>query len=305
MSRDYKFSILSLDNEGKKRFHLKLENEKYNMMPHHAYIDNETQKIMIVGEYYSQKDKSFKSASKGIFIKSISLDGEELSEKFISWEKKIYSKLSDDDRKEASNYYLYFHQILKTADGKIIAVGEQYRKQASAGGIAMNVAAGVLGGMGANASTDASALEIKIGNMVIIVIDSSLKVEEVKIIDKNSNHINLSKEYQYMSQHLLARILKGEGAFDYAFTQNDSNNANITFGYIDREKTEGKKKKSNVFHAINYASGGKGNFSSDKIDLKTESSELNVFPAKPGNIMVIEYFKKEKRISIRLEPINF
>ena len=192
-----------------------------------------------------------------------------------------------------------FHQIIRTADGKILAIAEQYRKQASAGGIALNVAAGALGGR-----TDASTLEIKIGDMVVIVIDSSLKVEEVKIIKKNANHILLDKGYAYTSQHLLARIIKSRGGFDYYFTQNDSNYANITFGYIDREKTEGKKGKSDVFNAINYTSAG-STFSSDKINLKTKASDIMIGPAKPGNILVYEYFKKEKRISIRLEPINF
>lgn len=260
LSKDFKFSILSINNLGEKNFQIKLENEKYNMIPHHAYIDPVERQIMVVGEYYSAEDKSFKAASKGIFIKKISLDGEELSEKFISWKKKIYAKLGEEERNEASNYYVYFHQIVKTANGKIVAVAEQYKKQVSATGVALKVATTALGG-----STNASALEIKIGNMVVIVIDSALNVEDVKMVEKNSNHIVLAQEYQYLSQHLLAKIIKSEGGFDYYFTQNDSNYSNITFGYIDREKTEGKRKKSDVFNAINYASAGEGTFSSIKL----------------------------------------
>ncbi len=300
MSRDYKFSVLSIDASGKKRFQIKMESPKHNLMPHHAYIDKDAGTIMIVGEYYDSKDKSFKAASKGIFIKMLSLDGEELSQKFLSWEKKIYAKLSEDERSDAAKYYMYFHQIIKTADGKIIAVAEQYRKQVSATGGAMKVAASALGG-----TTNASALEIKIGDLAIIVIDTALKVDEVKIIDKHSNHIVLPQGYEYVSQHLLARIIKSEGGFDYYFTQADSANSKVTFGYIDREKVEGKNGRKDVFNAVNYASEGDGKFTSDKIILSTNAYEMDVMPAKPGFILIYEYFRKDKKVSIRLEPINF
>ena len=274
-SRDYKFSVLSLDASGKKRFQLKMESPKHNLMPHHAYIDKEAGNIMIVGEYYDSKDKSFKAASKGIFIKMLSLDGEELSQKFLSWEKKIYAKLSEDERKDAAKYYMYFHQIIKTADGKVIAIAEQYKKQVSATGVAMNVAMRAAGG-----STDASSVEIKIGNMAVIVIDTALKVDEVKIVEKHANHFVLPKGYEFVSQHLMARIIKSEGGFDYYFTQADSSNSKVTFGYIDREKVEGKNGRKDVFNALNYSSEGEGVFSSDKILLFSFTSisvKINAF----------------------------
>ena len=83
-------------------------------------------------------------------------------------------------------------------------------------------------------------------------------------------------------QHLMARIIKSEGGFDYYFTQADSSNSKVTFGYIDREKVEGKNGRKDVFNALNYSSEGEGVFSSDKILLSTKAYDLNVMPGKPG-----------------------
>ena len=43
----------------------------------------------------------------------------------------------------------------------------------------------------------------------------------------------------------------------------------------------------------------------DKIDLETEASDLYVMPAKPGFLLIAEYYRKEGKIELKLEPINF
>ena len=54
-------------------------------------------------------------------------------------------------------------------------------------------------------------------------------------------------------------------------------------------------------NAIHY--NGK-KFSTDKIELKSKASFLRVFPAKSGSIMIMEYYKKDKRLDFRLEKLG-
>ena len=59
--------------------------------------------------------------------------------------------------------------------------------------------------------------------------------------------------------------------------------------------------KGQTFNAIRY-NGSK--FSIDKIQLKSKAGKLRVFPAKAGSVMILEYFKKDKRLDFRLEKLG-
>ena len=55
--------------------------------------------------------------------------------------------------------------------------------------------------------------------------------------------------------------------------------------------------------AISYADG---EFSNDKIVLERKwRTSIHVFPAKAGYALVQEYSRKEKKIEMRLEKINY
>jgi hypothetical protein len=38
--------------------------------------------------------------------------------------------------------------------------------------------------------------------------------------------------------------------------------------------------------------------------MDSKASKIRILPAKTGSVMVIEYFKKEKRLELRLEKLN-
>jgi hypothetical protein len=42
----------------------------------------------------------------------------------------------------------------------------------------------------------------------------------------------------------------------------------------------------------------------DKINITTEASTTKVLPGKTGFLLFMEYFKKEKRMELRLEKLN-
>ena len=103
----------------------------------------------------------------------------------------------------------------------------------------------------------------------------------------------------YNSQHAIAMYLKMSGAFDYAFTTGDADNSNFAVCYS--EYVRSSEYKGQTFNAIRYNGT---QFSTDKIELKSKASSQKVFAAKPGSIMILEYFKKDKRLELRLEKIG-
>jgi homogentisate 1,2-dioxygenase len=65
------------------------------------------------------------------------------------------------------------------------------------------------------------------------------------------------------------------------------------------EKSKGYK--GMTFNSISYFDG---KITTDKINLKTDASQLRILPAKPGSVLLIEYFKKDKRLELRMEKVN-
>ena len=89
------------------------------------------------------------------------------------------------------------------------------------------------------------------------------------------------------------------GGFDYEFTTGRPEDNNFVICYSDWVKTSDYK--GETFNAIRY-NGTK--FLQDKIELKSKASRMRVLPAKSGSIMIMEYFKKDKRLEFRLEKLG-
>lgn len=300
LSRDYTFGLIAIDIEGEELFNVDLNTTKYTLLPHNAFIDPNNGDITVLGEYYDADDKSAKAESKGIFIKVLDKNGDKISTKYHSWTRDIGTFLDPEDKRAMKSYSIFFHNIQMTKSGRIIAIGEQYRKQVSAGGVALKV----LAASSSNISTDASSLEMKIGKMLTVTFDDNYEIETVNVLDKKEKSIILPQEYSLVNRHLMAKYMKAEGSFDYNFTQSNEDNTLLTLGFTDREKEKGKVFRQAKFHLVNFIDGEKEPVE-DVIDLKTDATAIYVFPAKPGYIMLAEYFRKEKELVVRLEPINY
>jgi hypothetical protein len=59
--------------------------------------------------------------------------------------------------------------------------------------------------------------------------------------------------------------------------------------------------KGGTFNSISYYNG---KFTTDKINLKSSASALKVLPGRTGSVVVLEYYKKDKRMEMRLEKLN-
>ncbi len=128
--------------------------------------------------------------------------------------------------------------------------------------------------------------------------DDKFKVTNATIYDKRNNTAMMSSAVDYNSQHIIAKYLKMVGAFDYEFTTGDQDNSAFAVCYSDYDHGD---YSASTFNAIRY--NGK-KLSTDKIELKSKASILRVFPAKGGSVMILEYFKKAKRLDFRLEKLG-
>ena len=104
---------------------------------------------------------------------------------------------------------------------------------------------------------------------------------------------------EYSSPHTMAVMAKAWGFFDYDFTQTNKEHTRFSVCYSDYVRD--KDFKGKTFNSITY---NEGKMTTDKIELTSKAKWLRVFPAKTGSVMIMEYFKKEKRLEMRLEKLN-
>lgn len=135
--------------------------------------------------------------------------------------------------------------------------------------------------------------------MLMLTLSSDFQLLSAEIYEKNNNNFSLSTGTDFATPHTLALIAKMYGAFDYSFTQIGKNHSSFTTAYTDYERS--KEYKGLTFNAITYYDG---KITKDKLNLKTDAKWLRVLPAKPGSILIMEYFKKSKRLDMHMEKIN-
>lgn len=292
MSKKITYMLLGVDlNTGKKVFEKPLVDSKYKLQVMNGYTDETSGNIVLFGLYYDDDEKIGKDQSNGLFAVTLDNKGEYVGKKFISWEKDVSKVLPVNERGKIKDVgYLFFHNIFKTADGKVFAIGEQYRKAASGWGIAANV----LGGGNSNVGM----AKIVVEDLYVMQFSADFTLESVKVFDKTRNDIEMPGGSEYVSPQLLAYMVKAYDGFDYSFTQMNKDKSVYSVGYLDWSRNA----KSMIFGAVTWADN---EFSTDQLKLKTEASSLRVFPGKPGYVMVSEYFRKQKKLETRLEKINY
>jgi hypothetical protein len=268
-----------------------------------SFINEKTQKIIIVGEYFKPKDDYLKDKSQGIFAMELDLSGNELSTTEYAWKGDIdkfkMENMDEEDKKEAGKpFSIFFHDIVVSDNGHIFLIGEQFRKQVSAGGVAMQLAAGATGG-----STNAGAFEVRVGNMVVIELDENKKMVDFDIVSKKKTSINVPGG-GLMSSSTMGYYIKSLGGFDYSFTSRDEAKDQFDIVYIDfnRKEQKGDIKKSDVM--IGVISVRDGEDSAKRVPINSNSFYFWIQPAKPGYISVGEYYRKEKKLEFRMESLS-
>jgi hypothetical protein len=292
MSKDVESTLLGINLEnGKKVFEVRTQDGKNQLYPMNISPVNGTNQFIVIGTYYASGDRLMRDNSEGLGIWLMSSKGKIEKSKYVSWANDMSKFLKVDQKGRVADLgYVYFHKLLQTEDGRIFAVGEGYKKVADGVGIALNVL---------TQSYRAGVTKLKITDMLMLELSQDFNLTNAKIYEKNNNSFSLNTGSDFLTPHSLALAAKSYGAFDYDFTQLGENKASFVVGYSDYERS--KEYSGQTFNSISYYDG---KITTDKINLKTKASTVHILPAKPGSIVLMEYFKKDKKLDLRMEKLN-
>jgi hypothetical protein len=188
----------------------------------------------VYGQYYAIKDNPATDDPIGMYMQEVDLTGKIISQGFSSWNQAINIALARKSKgKMESNMKVFIHRIVGTADGKIYAIGEQYRKAVAGGAIALSMAVTAAGG-----TSNVSGIKIELHDMVILEFNPDLTFNDAYLFEKQKTNVLLEKGQGLADANALAFMLKREGAFDYAFTtvSKDCKSFYCTYTNYDRQK---------------------------------------------------------------------
>ncbi|MEQ1677402.1 MAG: DUF6770 family protein [Chitinophagaceae bacterium] len=283
--------MIGLNLETGKQVFEKPTDGKYRFYPASMSLLNEG-KAYIYGEYFNPDGNISKDKSLGFAFWGIDEKGKILSEKYCSWETDMGKFLKVSSKGNIEDFgFMYLHNILQTSDGNIYAIGEGYKKVVSGLGVAAKIL---------SARSNISVLKIKVTDMLLLKFDKDFNVKEAKIYEKNSNSVELKSGYEFVSTPLIGKLVKYTyGEFDYSYTQTNKDNSSFTVCYGDYVKD--KDYKGSTFNSISY---NEGKITVDKLNTKSDASRSWVLPAKQGQVLIMEYYKKDKRLDAHFEKLN-
>jgi hypothetical protein len=283
--------IVGLDLETGKQLFEKTTDSKYRFYPASLSQTN-TGQAFIYGEFFDTDGNISKDKSKGFAFWNIDEKGKILSEKYVSWESDLGKFVNVSSKGKIDDFgYMFLHNIFQASDGSIYAIGEGYKKVASALGIAAKLLA---------SRSNISTMKIKVTDLILIKFDKDFNVKSVKIYDKNSNNVEMPGGSEFVSAPLLGKLIKfNYGGFDYSYTQTNKDVSSFTICYSDYEKS--KDYKGGTFNSISL---NDGKITTDKINTKSEASRSWVLPGKQGQVLVIDYYRKDKKMEAHLEKLN-
>ena len=297
-SKGVKQSIVFFNtNDGKEKFRLPVVTDKYQISAGGAAYDQDSKTYFVFGQYYGLEDNITKDDSKGMYIQEIDQNGKIIRENYSTWAGDVNGLLLKKVNKDkyANNMKVFIHKIIRTADGKVFAIAEQYRKAVSALGVASALLNSGQGG--------AAIMKIELYDMLVFEFDNAFKIKDVNVFEKEKINVELPKGMGLIDANILGYMLKLYGWFDYEFTAVTADRKQFNSAYVNYDKHIKKSEGSKfVIGNISYTKDKK--LVIDRINLKTKPTAFWVLQAKPGYIAIFEYFKKEKKASIRLEKLN-
>lgn len=291
-SKNMESTVLGLNLEtGRKVFEIRTQDGKNQLYPMNISTLNGMNEFLLIGLYYEGGDRMMRDKSEGLGIWMMNNQGKIIKSKYMSWAQDMTRFVKMDHKGRLGDLgYLYIHKLMQTEDGKIFAIGEGYKKVADGLGIAANII---------SASYRNGMTKLQITDMVLLEMTKDFELKNATIYEKKNSSFSLRTASDFATPHTLAVVAKSLGSFDYIFSQMGKNNSTFTSAYYDYERT--KEYKGFTFNSISYFDG---KISTDKINLKSDASMKWVMPAKPGFVLLTEYFKKEKRLEFRMEKLN-
>ncbi len=302
-SRNSALTYVILVNDlqtGALKFQCDLTAQQYNVSPSDIHFDSTKQQIVIFGEYFNKNDKQTNSQSLGFCYLNYDVDGKQVTSKLLSWaDISQKAPVNEKGKFDGINTNILFHDFVRTSDGQIFAIGEQYKKAVSGAGVGLQVLS-VLAAAGTGYYRgSAAAVQLNVYNMVVFQFNADYSLEKVHLFEKNKSQMLLPAGATYYSSKELAYYGKMRGGFDFRFSQEFPGNETFAIVYVDAERASSKA----ILGAIIYTP--EKVFAVDKTKFDRRSEEFSIMRAKPGYILIAEYFRKEKRFDMRLEKMNY
>lgn len=280
--------VFDIDNED--------ESEEFKFVPTGVQSISGSDKMMVLGSYFNKKDNIVKDFSQGLAIYTVDGKGKVISKTYNSWARDFAKFIPTNIKGKFEEIgFLFIHKVVMMPDGKLFVVGEGFKRQASVGGIALKT----LGALAGVRSSAVAATKMTITDLVMMEFDKGYKLSNATVYNKTNNNASIGALSDNATQHALGILLKAMGRFDYEFTIADIENGEFTVTYSDWVRD--KEYSGQTFNSLRY-NGTK--FLQDKIELKSKASQMKVYPAKAGSIMIMEYFRKDKRLDFRLEKLG-
>jgi len=258
-----------------------------------AFYDKDLEQVTVIGMYFKPGADVMKDFSSGVGVKRYSLDGELIKGSSISWAK-AFTKIGRSKvahlKKGGS---IYVHQAFSRADGGMSIVGEYFGQEVSA----LGVANALMGGGGA------AMKKMVLQDMIALDLSSELELTNAQLFSKPKSDVLLPAGSSMLGPGVIAMMMKFQGSFDYQYSQDLSNGQGSITAYESWEKKEKGIGKETKLNFLSYYTDS-GEYESSVFALKSDANSIDYFPAKPGYIMIQEYFRKDKRIELRLEPVQ-
>jgi hypothetical protein len=278
---------------------IKLNAGRHALSPNGASFDEKSGNILLYGEYYARNAKGAMDIKKklGFFLSQYKPNGEVVKEGYASWEKDIKPVIpKDPEDKKSDRRSIIVHNVISLADGKFYAIGEQYKKAVSGGGMALNALSQLGGSAGQN-----SNIKINLYNMMVFTFDKDLNVENIQNVEKRKTKVFLPAGFGTIQKDKLGYMMKMMGWFDYSFSTVNSARTNFNSVYLNYDrKSEGKNK--NVIGNITLNDEKK--VEPVRVTFDTRPTNFVALPAKPGYIAVFEYYQKTKSAKLKLEKLD-
>jgi uncharacterized protein YegP (UPF0339 family) len=294
--KDMQYNLLALSKEGDKKFNVPLVQDNYILSPQNAFINADNGNIVLIGEYYNMSKNIMKDPAEGIFLRGINEEGLWERDRQISYERDIKKTMSFEQLEELKKWKVYFHDIFRMNDGTIMVVGEQYKRSADAAKI---VGAALSGGDPSQGLT-----KFRSGDMISITLDKDGNLNSFKTFPKFHRGTSLVGNIDFASIDYVAKLMHHYNGYDYVFTQFSADRSAVSITFDDKVTEEDGKGKEFVTHFQTYTVDDQS-FTEDIFRYKSDATVSVVRRGKPGYLLIYEFFKKEKKAQLHLEPLNY
>ncbi|MEO6718899.1 MAG: DUF6770 family protein [Ferruginibacter sp.] len=287
MDRDAKIFLIGLSaDNGKELFKKSMDIKGLSYEPI-LIKKNDDGKLRIVSSIADASDKFATAKPNGFSIGEINdQTGDITTLKDFNFLNDLGTVLDMKNENKSEDGYIKAHDILMMPDGGMVMVGEFFRKTVSGAGLAMKI---LSQGQG-------SAAQATIGDMFLLRINNSMKATGIEKIEKDKERVYIPTEGLPIG--LMARLLTYEHDFGYMYTDEGMTGAKKT---VLARGSFGEDTYGMVALSIGETKG----YTKKRFNLDKEKNvKYHISRAKPGYVMIMKYFTKDKKIAVNLEKVN-